>query len=115
MGGVKVALGNRGVTVEAARQYAKDRKVWRALVKVTEWVLLGIVFFRTTLPCSGGYHREGWDACNKGETTENQGARLSVKYTGYGVYVDNCVLSDLTSLTLLGGRSNSWFIVIINK
>ena len=24
--GVKVALGNRGVTVEAARQYAKDRK-----------------------------------------------------------------------------------------
>ena len=30
--GVKVALGNRGVTVEAARQSAKDRKVWRALV-----------------------------------------------------------------------------------
>ena len=26
MDGVKVALGNRGVTVEAARQYAKDRK-----------------------------------------------------------------------------------------
>ena len=32
MDGVKVALGNRGVTVEAARQYAKDRKAWRALV-----------------------------------------------------------------------------------
>ena len=30
MDGVKVALGNRGVTVEAARQFAKDRKVWRA-------------------------------------------------------------------------------------
>ena len=28
----KVALGNRGVTVEAARQYAEDRKEWRALV-----------------------------------------------------------------------------------
>ena len=30
--GVKVALGNRGMTVEAARQCAKDRKAWRALV-----------------------------------------------------------------------------------
>ena len=26
MGGVKVALGNRGMTVEPARQCAKDRK-----------------------------------------------------------------------------------------
>ena len=30
--GVKVALGKRGMTVEAARQYVKDRKDWRALV-----------------------------------------------------------------------------------
>ena len=29
--GVKVALGNRGMTVEAARQCAKDRKAWRAM------------------------------------------------------------------------------------
>ena len=29
--GVKVALGNRRMTVEAARQCAKDRKEWRAL------------------------------------------------------------------------------------
>ena len=29
--GVKMALGNRGMTVEAARQCAKDRKEWRAL------------------------------------------------------------------------------------
>ena len=29
---VKVALGNREMTVEAARQCAKDRKEWRALV-----------------------------------------------------------------------------------
>ena len=29
---VKVALANRGMTVEAARQCAKDRKAWRALV-----------------------------------------------------------------------------------
>ena len=32
MDGVKVALGNRGMTVEAARQCTKDRKAWRALV-----------------------------------------------------------------------------------
>ena len=32
MDGVKVALGNREMTVEAARQCAKDWKAWRALV-----------------------------------------------------------------------------------
>ena len=32
MDGVKVALGNRGMRVKAARQCAKDRKAWRALV-----------------------------------------------------------------------------------
>ena len=32
MDDVKVALGNRGMAVEAARQCAKDRKEWRALV-----------------------------------------------------------------------------------
>ena len=34
MSGVKVALGNRGMTVEAARQCAKHRKAWRALVHI---------------------------------------------------------------------------------
>ena len=60
--------------------------------------LLGPVFFRTALPCCGGYHMErGWmplhDAvginCEKGATTENQGS--GVKYMGYGVYLDDCV------------------------
>ena len=32
MDGANVALGNKGMTVEAARQCAKDRKEWRALV-----------------------------------------------------------------------------------
>ena len=31
MDGVKVASGNRRMTVEVARQCAKDRKEWRAL------------------------------------------------------------------------------------
>ena len=32
MDGVQVALGNRRITMEAARQCVKDRKEWRALV-----------------------------------------------------------------------------------
>ena len=32
MDGVKVPLGNRGMTVEAARLWVKDLKEWRALV-----------------------------------------------------------------------------------
>ena len=32
MDGVKVALGNRGMMVEAACQCTKDRKEWRSLV-----------------------------------------------------------------------------------
>ena len=32
MDGVKVAIGNTGMAVEAARRCAKDRKEWRALV-----------------------------------------------------------------------------------
>ena len=32
MDGMQVALGNRGMKVEAAQQCAKDRKEWRALV-----------------------------------------------------------------------------------
>ena len=32
MDGVKVVLGNSGMTVEAACQCAKERKEWRALI-----------------------------------------------------------------------------------
>ena len=51
--------------------------------------LLGPVFFRTPLPCSGGYHLERggmplhdavWINSIKGETTEYQGP--GVKYMG---------------------------------
>ena len=51
--------------------------------------LLGTVFFRTTLPCSGGYHMERGVMllhdvvganCRKGATSENQGS--GVKYMG---------------------------------
>ena len=34
MNGVKVALGNRRMTVEAARECATDRKEWKTLVQM---------------------------------------------------------------------------------
>ena len=50
MDGVKVALGNRGMTVEDARQCAKDRKEYRAYIcsrmSFKRPFLLGTVFFR---------------------------------------------------------------------
>ena len=76
--------------MEAARQSEKDWKEWRALVlSFTQSFLLGPVFFRTALPCSGGYFLERGRTplhngveinCEKGATTENQGA--DVKYMG---------------------------------
>ena len=51
--------------------------------------LLGSVFFRTAVPCSGGYHMERGGRplhdvvrinCKKSATTENQGS--AVKYMG---------------------------------
>ena len=59
---VKVALGNRGMTMEAERQCAKDQKGgehW--CICNNEFhiaILLGPVIFQTALPCSGGYHLE---------------------------------------------------------
>ena len=34
MEGVKVALGNKGMAVEAVRRCARDRNEWRALVRM---------------------------------------------------------------------------------
>ena len=51
--------------------------------------LHGLVFFRTALPCSGGYHMERGGMplhdedginCKKDATTENEGS--AVKYMG---------------------------------
>ena len=56
--------------------------------------LLGTVFFRTALPCSGGYHIERGgmplhDAvginCKNGATTENQGSAVRQVYGLRGV------------------------------
>ena len=67
MDGVKVALGNRGITVEAARQCAKDRKSESPGTYITERVSRGHLCFAL---CSSGppsvlgwlLHGEGADA-----------------------------------------------------
>ena len=65
---------------------------------VAEFVSLCHVFFRTALLCSDGYHlKRGWMSlydvvginCEKGATTENQGA--GVKCQAKGCMFDDCV------------------------
>ena len=71
----------------------------------TQPFLLGSVFFRTALPCSGGHHleRSGMPLhdeigvnVKKRATTENQGAGYQI-YGQRGVcWMIVCVLSELT-------------------
>ena len=67
-----------------------------ATMSFTPPFLLGDVFFRTALPCSGGYHLERGrmplhDAvginCKNGATTENQGA-------GVSIWAKRCMFDD---------------------
>ena len=85
MDGVKVALGNRGMTVEAARQCVKDRKEWRTLVHISLIDFHAAIFAWHCVPSDRPpvhwcYHleREGmplhdavWINCKKGVTTEH--------------------------------------------
>ena len=93
MGGVKVASGNRGMMWrlrDNARKTGKSEEQWYICngMSYTRPFLLGPVFFRTTLPCSGDHMERGGmplhDAvginCKRGATTENQGS--AVKYMG---------------------------------
>ena len=111
MDGVRVALRNRGMTVEAARQCAKDMKEWRALMHMLldefrAVFLLGNELLLTALPGSGGYHlgRDGMPLhdvvgvnCKKGATTENQGADVKYVYGLRGVcWMIVYILSVLT-------------------
>ena len=75
-------MRERSERVESPGTYVNEKSFTRPF-------LLGIVFFRTALPCSGGYHMERGgmplhDAVGinskKGATAENQG--LGVKYMG---------------------------------
>ena len=83
-----VALGNTGMTIEAARQRVKHRKEWRA--EVLMLIEFHAAIFEWFLCCFGlpssalvAYHlkRGGMPLhgavganCEKGESSENQGA-----------------------------------------
>ena len=103
MDGVKVALGNRGMTVDAARQCAKDRKEWRSLVHLSQNEFHAVIFAWPCVlsdlppvlwwlsPGEGGialHHAVGIN-CKKGTTTENQGSDCQVH--GLRDVVDDCV------------------------
>ena len=108
---MKVALCNRGMTVEAVQQARSSGEPWHIcnLFSFMRPILFGPVFFRKTRQCSGGCRLERGgmplhDAvginCAKEAATENQGA--GVKYIicicAKGCILDDgvCVLSDLT-------------------
>ena len=97
MDGVKVALGNRGMAVGAARQCGKDRKEWGALVHMQLNEFHAAIFAwpcvlldrPPVLWCSGGMllHDAVGINCHIVATTENQGA--DVRHVGLGVSVDD--------------------------
>ena len=102
--GWKVALGNRGMTVEAARQCVeRPERVERAVPnEFHAAILLVPVFFRTALPCCGGYRMERGETqlhdaveinYKNGATTENQGS--TVKFMAKG-----CILMTVYAFYL---------------
>ena len=73
-------------------------------MSLTRPFLHGPVFFRTALPCSGGYHLERGEMplhdvvginCKNGATPEYQGQMSSIWAKGCMLMIV-CVLSDLT-------------------
>ena len=93
-----MALGNRGMMVEAARQCVKDRKEWRAPVHMKLNEFRSAIFaWPSVLPPSRALLVITWRGvgcrymtrlgvnCEKDLITENSGA--GVKYMGKGVYI----------------------------
>ena len=91
----------------ATMKTGKSGEPWylRNWMSFTWPILLGPVFFRTSLPCSGGYHMERGGMplqdvfginFKKVATTENQGS--AVKYMGYGVHLFYLTWHDYPSL-----------------
>ena len=87
MDGVKVALGYRRMTVEAARKIGNSGEHW-CIMSFTLQFLLGPVFVRTTLPFYGGYHLERGGMplhhavgknCKRVSITENQSAGAIIR------------------------------------
>ena len=84
---VKVAFGSRGMTVEAARQCAIDRKELRDLVQML--IIFISVFFRTTLITWRGvrcrYMMRVGINCKKNATTD-------IKVEVSSILANGCIL-----------------------
>ena len=98
MNGMKVALGKRGWTVQAALKIGKSGEPWCMCDEFHAAFLLGPVYFRTALPCSSGNHLQGVQMplhdmvginCKKGATTENYGS--DVEYWSWCYMFYDCV------------------------
>ena len=126
MDGRKVAFGNRGMTVEAAQQCAKDRKSGEPW-NMCNWMsyiqpfLLGPVFFWTAHPCSGGCGMPLNDTvginCKTGVcfTINCKKSRCGYQVCGlWGVcLMIVCVLSDLAWLPHLGGEGSRGILLLL--
>ena len=81
--------------------------------------LLGPLFFRIALPCSGGYHlREvGWHYMMRLGQTMKRAQLLKIRAQISSILAKGCilmivcVLSNLTLLPLLGGGIKSWNVI----
>ena len=122
MDGVKVAFGNttqewRWKPLFNARKIGKSGEPWYICnwMSFTLPVLLDLVFFRTALPCCGGYHLENsWMPLHDaiGINCKNSRRRCQVYRLRGECLMFVCVLSDLTWSPLLGGGRKSWYIII---
>ena len=105
---MKVALGSRVSTVAAMRQFAKDRKEWRAMIEFhAAPICLISVFFRTPSRALVASHLERGEMslynavgvdCKHGATTDNKAQAPSVRAKGYMFGIIVPVLSYVTGL-----------------
>ena len=86
----KVASGNRRMTVEAARKIRKSGEPWyiRNLMSFTRPFLLGPLFFRTSLPCSGVYRLE------RGGMNLKRSQLLKIKGHVSSIWNKACLIDD---------------------
>ena len=99
MDGVKVALGNTESWWRLHDNARKTRKRGEPLY-ICNWMsfmqpsLLGSVFFRTTLPCSGGYHMErgGMPLHDAVGINCEKGATLKIKAQLSSIWAKGCIL-----------------------
>ena len=68
--------------------------------------LLDPVFFRTALPCCGGYHLErGGINCKQGATTENQKIKAQVS----SIWAKECISDDCVCVIRLDMTIAHWW------